>query len=292
MTSVLEKIEVPPELARNFGDGFNDRGRFLAGPARSPEPNAAIILSLLAENQKLRTERDEQIAINDSLDRNMQEQRRLFHIETHDLRGPITAIIGYAQLLQRDWQKMDEDTIRSFIGRIIQGTWNMDSQLTKTLIATDVRSEPKLEIVPVRNFLQSVCIQYTDLVETGGIVLNTRLPDQSINAYTDPRKLRIALNVFIVNAYQAMAGRPDKQLSIGAGTINRNAVICVKDNGKGMSPEVLAVIGQDGFSTKGTSGKGLFMAIQLIEKDLGGKFSIESELDKGTTVTVSIPLAA
>jgi len=66
----------------------------------------------------------------------------------------------------------------------------------------------------------------------------------------------------------------------------------VKDDGKGIPPEILSRLGEKGatFNKKGGSGLGLYHSKTTIEK-WGGKLEINSELNKGTDVIIRIPKA-
>jgi signal transduction histidine kinase len=81
---------------------------------------------------------------------------------------------------------------------------------------------------------------------------------------------------------------------ISAKKSEEKAIIIVRDNGKGISPEnQKKLFGLDHYSTSGTayeqgSGVGLLLCKDFIEKN-GGKIWVESELNKGATFCFSIP---
>lgn len=69
------------------------------------------------------------------------------------------------------------------------------------------------------------------------------------------------------------------------------AVLTVADRGVGMPPEVLSRLGEPFFTTRGDRGAGLGVGICMrIVEDHGGKLTFESELGRGTTARVIIPL--
>ncbi|MCC3408596.1 MAG: AAA family ATPase [Microcoleus sp. PH2017_10_PVI_O_A] len=74
---------------------------------------------------------------------------------------------------------------------------------------------------------------------------------------------------------------------------NNSVVICIKDNGAGMSPEVQAKIFDHLFTTKGVgkgTGLGLSISRQIVEETHGGKLSCESVLGAGTKFAIEVPL--
>ena len=73
---------------------------------------------------------------------------------------------------------------------------------------------------------------------------------------------------------------------------DKNLVISISDTGHGMSPEVLKKALTDGFTTKaGGTGRGLGFVKEYFEKIRHGKFGIQSEEGRGTTITITLPLS-
>jgi signal transduction histidine kinase len=66
--------------------------------------------------------------------------------------------------------------------------------------------------------------------------------------------------------------------------------VTITDNGHGIPPQNLKHIFEPFFSTKGEFGTGLGLSIThgIVEK-LGGKIEVQSEIDRGTTFTVTLP---
>lgn len=96
------------------------------------------------------------------------------------------------------------------------------------------------------------------------------------------------------NGAQAVAARgaPQGTVSIVARTEQNMLELCVRDDGVGMPPEVLGRVGTPFFTTR-AEGTGLGLAqCQRLVGSAGGRFRIESEPGRGTTVTIVLPVAA
>jgi two-component system sensor histidine kinase RegB len=90
------------------------------------------------------------------------------------------------------------------------------------------------------------------------------------------------------NAFEATGGR----VALSIETRPTGLTLRVQDEGPGMSPEVLARVGEPFFSTKGPGqglGLGVFIARTLSEQ-MGGRLSIDSTTRRGTTALVEIPV--
>ncbi|MBL9017157.1 MAG: response regulator [Myxococcales bacterium] len=98
----------------------------------------------------------------------------------------------------------------------------------------------------------------------------------------------------VQNGAQAVAARgaPQGTVSIVARTEQNMLELCVRDDGVGMPPEVLGRVGTPFFTTR-AEGTGLGLAqCQRLVGSAGGRFRIESEPGRGTTVTIVLPVAA
>lgn len=96
----------------------------------------------------------------------------------------------------------------------------------------------------------------------------------------------------ILNAVHASTGRTPVRLSLQR--VGESAVVCVRDDGIGMSREHAARVFDPFFTTRtdiGGTGLGLSICYGIV-KSHGGTIRIDSEPNRGTTVTVELPLAA
>jgi signal transduction histidine kinase len=101
---------------------------------------------------------------------------------------------------------------------------------------------------------------------------------------------QVVINL-ISNACHALENR-NKAINISAFFENNSVLIKVQDEGKGISPEDLKYIMDPFFTTKrdsGGTGLGLSISYNII-KDHGGELIITSEIGKGTTATIKLPV--
>ncbi len=108
------------------------------------------------------------------------------------------------------------------------------------------------------------------------------------------RLQEVFLNLFI-NAYHAMAGKHHRKIGVMAEIDPKHpnmVAIHFKDNGSGMSEEVMKRIFNYGFTTKPPgkgSGLGLYMCKYIIELH-GGDITVQSKVGEGTTFTLTLPI--
>ena len=95
----------------------------------------------------------------------------------------------------------------------------------------------------------------------------------------------------LLNAGQAMTGAGDLMITTGSVPGGGSVFISIRDTGCGISEEHLGKIFDPFFTTKDQKGTGLGLSVSFgIIANHGGKIGVESEVDRGTTFTVILPL--
>ncbi len=105
-----------------------------------------------------------------------------------------------------------------------------------------------------------------------------------------PKELNQVFMTLLINAFQAMDGEGELRLRVSSR--NDQAVVEISDNGKGIPPEKLESLFDIGFGAKQarmSMGLGLPTAKNTVDGH-GGELSVESELGKGTTVRITLPI--
>jgi len=201
----------------------------------------------------------------------------------HEIRNPLGGIRGFAALLARDIEETDPR--RRLVEKILTGTRNLDRVVTELLEYTR----------PVELRLRSTSC--ADLIEAaiGYVELGNRsieihnCVEADVLALADPDKLRQVLLNILLNAVQSI--EQSGEINIGTQTDGDMVSVYVKDTGCGMAPEHLEQVFSPFFTTKekGT-GLGLAVAAKIVEGH-GGRLKAESELGKGTTLSIYLPRA-
>jgi CheY-like chemotaxis protein len=107
----------------------------------------------------------------------------------------------------------------------------------------------------------------------------------------DPVELREVLVNMIYNAIDAMPSGGEVRLTT-VETMDR-VVINISDSGTGMGPEVKSRLFDPFFTTKGKAGTGMGLAVSFgIVRRHDGSIDVESELGRGTTFKISLPMVA
>ena len=164
-------------------------------------------------------------------------------------------------------------------------------ELVLDMLSYSKKREPEYVTVEVNELVKSVC----DLMEQKGKEKNVSmrfLPEESLNEVEIDAKgvKRCVLNL-VSNAIDACEECNKGTVKVEVkNTKGKSFKIHVSDSGIGMSPETQAKLFRVFFSTKGSKGTGLGLAVSYkIIKEHGGNISVDSEKGKGTKFTITLP---
>ncbi len=150
----------------------------------------------------------------------------------------------------------------------------------------------------VRHDLRSIVGTTLDLLrcrfEEAGIQLIWALPPEPVWVSADSEQLRQVLINLANNAIDATPAGGEVRVEVGmesAGQIGPMGIVRMRDTGGGMPDDVREQIFDPFFTTKeGGTGLGLSIAAQIVARHQG-RLLLESTSDRGTTLSISIPLA-
>ena len=271
--------------------------------------SAEKVQQLLAELQNQRME--EQIA---------KTRGDIYASIIHDINGPLTVICGFVQVLSRrlgqstGLEMTDLEFIRERLGIIGRQTSNcieisrrylgfLRRQSDETArVGVNQMLNDLNQLVRVHPSLQDNEFAVHSLAEDIGVKINGTdliqiLLNLAVNAFQcAPFSHRVDIGGEVLREtldLQAFKDSPQERL-LNVENFSNTAPLVklwVRDNGPGISPEVLPKIFQPYFTTKGPrQGTGLGLNIvQRLVKEGGGALHIHTQVDKGTTFTIYIP---
>jgi two-component system NtrC family sensor kinase len=106
-----------------------------------------------------------------------------------------------------------------------------------------------------------------------------------------PGEINQVLMSLLTNAVEAI--EDEGSITVRTSTRNRDIQIAISDTGSGIAPEVRQHLFDPSFSSKGNrvkAGMGLLVSYNIVQKH-GGRIDVESEVGKGSTFTIVLPLA-
>jgi len=223
---------------------------------------------------------------------------KFFSILAHDLKAPFQGLLGYAKILNEEISKLDQEEIISFAANIHQLSENVYGLITNLLEWSRLQTN-RIEISFTKLNLYHKINEVFNLLESNAQNKNIILANEvetDIYIKTDEKIVSSIIQNFVSNGikFTNPGGRITIKSDIDTGFVK----IFVIDDGIGISPENKSKLFRidSSFTTEGTMGEigtglGLILCKEFSEI-LGGDISVQSELGKGTTFIVSLPLAA
>lgn len=210
---------------------------------------------------------------------------------SHDLRAPLTSIIGYAQMAQHP--AASEDKREKAMSRIETSAWRMSNLVTDMLDLATIEAgvEPRLEPIELDQLARAVMEDLEGAVFAKKLTLQYELEGPAI-VQADPRLL--------IQVWRNLIDNAIKYTSAGTITVRVRATDNrvtgqVSDTGIGISPADIPYVFDKFFRakrpyTQGMNGTGLGLTLvkSIIERH-GGKIWVDSEVEVGSTFTFTLP---
>jgi signal transduction histidine kinase len=217
---------------------------------------------------------------------------------SHELRTPLTSIIGYVDVILDDTDDLPDDA-RSWL-KVVQRNARRLHRLVDDLLATALQSVATvldIERVSVTELLERSAVEARKAAAAAGLdlELQTAGAEQKLDINGDSERLAQVFDNLFSNAikYTPAGGRIE-------GSITRDgdvAVVRVRDTGRGIAEAEQAKIFNKFYRgstvlSDAIPGVGLGLAITKTIVDAhGGSITVTSELGKGATFEVRLPLA-
>ena len=209
----------------------------------------------------------------------------------HELNNPLQGIVTYSHLLL-ERNSIDDPTRQSLQKIVVQA--NRSRDIIRGLLDFSRQRKPDKTLCNINNLLQESLSFLENQALMHNIQIITQLDNDLPSIVIDPSQVQRVFINMIVNAAEAMNGNGQLSISTKRDLAKDCIEITFSDTGTGISEENLEKIFDPFFTTKETGhGVGLGLAISYgIIKEHGGTVSVESEVGKGTTFIIRLPITA
>ena len=260
---------------------------------------ATLLFSLLRVQLRMRAEAERTaerlVASEGALQRANRAKDEFLATLSHELRTPMTSIMGWAQMLSED--EVDRDTLRMGIEAIDKGS-RAQAQLIDDLLDVSRITAGKMHIDPQPVDLAPVISAAVETVRAAADVKGVRIDatlDRDVRVFGDGHRLQQVVWNLLTNAVKFSS--EGGLVSVSLREEERDAVIEVRDTGDGIDPAFMPHLFErfrqaDSSVTRAHMGLGLGLAIvrHLVELH-GGTIAAESRgLGKGSSFRVRLPL--
>lgn len=217
-------------------------------------------------------------------------------ILSHDLRSPLSAIIGTAKYLKENFHRMQADSVQEMLNMLYKSSIDELDMLdylvewARIKYASDVFSPAQINLT---EYIEKVFQSLNETAAVNTINLNNQIKEDT-TVFADAKMLISILQNIVANAIKHT--EKGGEINVSAKTKDDKLIIEVKDTGIGMSKEIMEKLFTPQMKTlsetrkknKG-AGIGLLLVKGFLQKN-GGEIWVESIEGKGTTFYFTLPL--
>lgn len=273
-----------------LNDGYQLSRRLLQALLRGYE-NTALLKDLSAEKIVSEAAREKAEAAS-------REKSRFLAAASHDLRQPLQALMLFSDALHNHVH--ERDPIAKKLALQIESSVNsLTDMLGALLNVSRLESgvvQPQLQHFDLQHLLDRLYLEFYSIALDRGLYFTVSVdadPSEGLIVYSDPSLLEQIIRNLASNAIRYTSqGRIIIACHQEAGQVR----ICITDTGIGISKEDLPLIFDEYFQSNNPQrdrrqGLGLGLSIvRRVEKLLGYRLEVESELGKGTSISFTVPL--
>lgn len=282
---IKEKLIGVLEVLNKIDGGFNDDDvrhiTILASQAAVAIENAQLVSALRRAYEDL-----------NALDKLKSD---FIAIASHELRTPLGIILGYASFLKDEAEGTASEHADAVLNSALHLRSLIESMTNLQYVHID-KNALKLMDVPISNILYTAHADIERLAKTREGSLELNLPAHEVMVHADPLMMAMALTNILNNAIKFTP--PDGRISIDIEERPAEVWVRVQDTGAGLAAHELENIFFQFYQvedpmTRAHNGLGLGLPIaKAIVERHGGRIWAESPgLGKGSTFTITIPLA-
>lgn len=220
--------------------------------------------------------------------------RKMLSNISHDLKTPLTVILGYTEMLNKD-KTIDEEERKLLLEKVHGKTLEVMELIHKFFDLAKLESGDK-EIEMTKVNMNEVCrekiLSFYDLLTTKGFEVNIDIPEKNVYALGNTEVFGRVLNNLLSNAITY--GYEGKMLGITVRSDNRCVYVDVWDRGKGIDESHIDKVFERMYTLEDSrnrsyqgSGLGLTITKRLVEA-LGGEIHLSSVPYEKTVFTISL----
>lgn len=284
-------------LLESISNGRQDEGQT---EILIKEEDSDSHISILVKSSLVRNRQGEKKGVITLLD-DVSRERALDQVKNefistaaHELRTPLATAMGFVELILNT-NKFTEEQTREYLSIVYSKCEFLGNLVDDLLDLSRVESGQVIQINKQQMDIVSLLEKSVDTfsLSRGHLTFKLTVPDRPILIPVDAGKLTQVMNNLLSNSLKFSAA--ESPIKISCEPTKTDVLITVSDQGIGMTPEQIEKIFDKFYRVDSTDtaqgGLGLGMAItkSIIEAH-GGKISVESELQKGSTIRFTLPL--
>lgn len=213
---------------------------------------------------------------------------------THEMKSPLAAIRGAAELIDED---MPAETRKHFLENILAETSRSERLISRLLELSAIESRKSLDAAQacdLRDIVTGAIDQARPLAEIAGVSLITEFPSTPLPVHCDAFILRAAVTNLLENAIDFSPHGESVRITLSAN--NGQTLLSIRDHGAGIPDYARDKVFERFYSLRhhGAGRKGTGLGLTLVREAAelhGGSVTLDSVPDGGTEARLKLPAA-
>jgi two-component system NtrC family sensor kinase len=218
---------------------------------------------------------------------------KLAAVVAHEINNPLAGILTYAKLLKkRAWQEPGADCEGIEMLDLIESESRRCGEIVRNLMTFGRPSSMNYEPADLNSVIDRCVRLVKHQLELKNIECHTHLASDLTAVRCDPGQIEQVLLALVMNAIDAMPNGGTLTLGTCKAPQSSDVQVEVRDDGVGMPAEILKNMFEPFFTTK-ERGRGLGLGLAIsrrIVEHHQGHIDVKSELGRGTSFTITLPL--
>ena len=225
----------------------------------------------------------------ETIEKQQQDQRRIIASISHDIKTPLTSIMGYAELLKKN--SISQERKERYLSTIYDKSTHIRDIIDDfdEYLSYNMESSLKKERMPVELMMTKLTESYDDELEHLGVRFIYDHCSNSDIVDVDIQKMRRVFGNVISNSLKHF--RSDKKIvEVHCESIADDVIITISDNGEGVAPEKLDVVFEPLYTSdegRKVAGLGLAICKEIVEGH-GGTIRAERSSYGGLSIVIKL----
>ncbi|QNU67148.1 HAMP domain-containing histidine kinase [Ruminiclostridium herbifermentans] len=231
------------------------------------------------------------VELTENLEEERLKQNRIIASISHDIKTPLTSVMGYAERLKKG--NLSAERAEKYVDTIYYKSLVIKNLIEEfdDYLSYNLKSSLKKQEITVSDIMKAVLLDYDDELSHIGVKLEIKDCCPDVALQIDVLKMHRVFGNIIGNSLKHFVSQ-DKRIYISCRQEKSTIVFSVADNGAGVKEELLSQIFEPMYtSDAGRSVAGLGLAIcKEIINNHGGDIWAENNQEGGLTVKFSLPI--
>jgi len=248
---------------------------------------------ILPKYRKVKTNLDEMqntfVSVVEDLENEKNKQSRIIASISHDIKTPLTSIMGYADRLKN--AELKEDTKREYVNKIYNKSIVMKELIEEfdDYLSCNIKETLKMEKINVKMLLDELKLDYYDELKDKNIKFTIKSNCDKNSLLVDKTKIKRVFSNIISNSIKH--SKSDKpEITIYATKKGNEILFTISDNGGGVIDSDLNKIFEPLYTTdpaRKIPGLGLSICKQIVELH-GGVIEAKNNINKGLSISFTL----